>query len=116
MLQFQSESFAWKFSHLHTKLQAQTRLNKLGLMLSWSTRVTLQESIHTMSEKLIADKLKKNPLVKVTGKIYLITVCQIVLNHSMLMNQCHCWMTHYTLCTMKSVLKHSANFKETWQE
>lgn len=46
---------------------AQTRLNHLGLLLSWSVRVSLQEDIHKKAEKNIVDTIKLNPLMKITG-------------------------------------------------
>lgn len=39
-------------------------------MLSWTARVNLQDSIQTVSEKLITDNLKQNPLIKITGKTF----------------------------------------------
>lgn len=48
-------------------IQAQTRLNHLGLLLSWSVRVSLQEDIHKKAEKNIVDTIKLNPLMKITG-------------------------------------------------
>lgn len=46
---------------------AQTILNHLGLLLSWSVRVSLQEDIHKKAEKNIVDTIKLNPLMKITG-------------------------------------------------
>lgn len=50
-------------------IQAQTRLNYLGLLhvLSWSAQVSLQEDIHKKAEKNIVDTIKLNPLIKNTG-------------------------------------------------
>lgn len=50
-------------------IQAQTRLNYLGLLhvLSWSAQVSLQEDIHKKAEKNIVDTIKLNPLMKITG-------------------------------------------------
>ncbi|KAH3880084.1 hypothetical protein DPMN_003996 [Dreissena polymorpha] len=55
------------FSKQKRRICPCTRLNHLGLMLSWPSRITLQEEIQSMTEKLIAENLKQNPLIKVTG-------------------------------------------------
>ncbi|XP_050399680.1 uncharacterized protein LOC126816910 [Patella vulgata] len=47
--------------------RGQARLNYLGMTLSCERRLQFQESISLSSENLIIDKLKFNPLIKITG-------------------------------------------------